>query len=59
MGENQRGFKSLVYRVNIQKMKELPQANCGRVTDRGEEGYGAAKRGAHRESEAKKQSPKG
>ncbi|MEZ5329858.1 MAG: hypothetical protein R3F19_32825 [Verrucomicrobiales bacterium] len=23
-------------------MKELPEANCGRVTDRGEAGYGKA-----------------
>ena len=36
MGENQRGFKSLVYRMKIKK--GLSEANCGRATDRGKEG---------------------
>ena len=38
MHGNQTGFKSPVCRMELKQ--GLPEANCGRVTDRGEAGYG-------------------
>ena len=74
MGENQKGFKSPVYRMNIEKMKRTTRSQLRegyeasifparmrweRQTDRGEAGYGTATREALIICEAKLQSPGG